>query len=445
MDSVAECFKQIPLNFPCLDPASDSTWLSRAVVWFAAPDESEGVQGMRKALALFFAILLSCSIVGIPLVILGTRCWTRIEADFLEEPTKTIDSIALQKLGLSDSISFRFSEILPEEILAKQNRLVETNPKYPILSLEDLNQQKLLPTHHLQIGAVHYYCSPIFTLDRHQAVIALVEIEGKLFPRVFYHSISQGTWRVLPYATKRNSEDNQTEKELIHYGKGKCETDTQLPIPLNCALNALPSEQSPRCPKAHQVIETSLSLLPHLREKDRTFDQLGIQIQPSMLLREGDDSDFIMGGMHVPHPPDPQTNQMPMDENLHPDFSTKVMWRQEIQDYGKIRAKIFPSKDRSLLYLFYEASDGRAFLASADTVQAKITSFGVREALIEMHSMDAPLLEYRQQVPSYHWPKELDKNRYQSTQYINQWNYVRQLPIIQQYYQKQGRAIPCCL
>ena len=64
--------------------------------------------------------------------------------------------------------------------------------------------------------------------------------------------------------------------------------------------------------------------------------------------------------------------------------------------------------------------------------------------IIEMQNMDAPLLEYNEQIPREFEPEKGSQNQYQSESrnYSNNWNFVRELEIIKMYYEKQGRELP---
>lgn len=284
-------------------------------------------------------------------------------------------------------------------------------------------------------------------LDTHYVVVALVEIDDQVFPRLYYHSNSQGTWRAMPYASKisanpfadfcEESEPSDADKRIVHYGKGQCETDTQLPIPLICALNSLPYSSAQQSDyRAAEIVKTRGF------EKNPNFHQQ-VQFNESMFLQKGAPKQFFNTGMVVPNPPNPKHIHMPVDKNLHPDFSNVLQeFKQTIPHYGEVTVKIFASKDESLLYMFYEASDGRAFLASVECVQGVgINSYGVRESIIHIENMDAPLLEYRQQIPPGFGPKKY-ASTYESTTYQSNWNFLRELELIQMYYSKQGRALP---
>ena len=90
--------------------------------------------------------------------------------------------------------------------------------------------------------------------------------------------------------------------------------------------------------------------------------------------------------------------------------------------------------------MFYEASDGKVFLAGIERVKDNpINPFGVRVKAMESFGMTVPLLEYASQMANYYIT---EGNRYQSDGYYCTWNYLHDLEIIKMYYQQQGKELP---
>lgn len=439
----------------------------RAILWLRAPNESPTVRKIRKIFALLLAIILSATIVGIIPVVLGVKTWKRQDQEQVlqsnlgnvqklvnlqqivsqkQSPsipkdvnvTKIPTAVGQANLDVHELKNFTFSKITDEMILEKQERVIAVNPKYGTLNLDTLKSNQLLPTNKMVLGEVEYYCSDVFKFNDNFAVIALVEINHQVFPRLFYHSNSQGTWRVMPFAGKLLVPFlDEEKKHVVHFGKGQCETDTQLPIPLICALNKQSTTDAKSSPfDAGQIVETRVGKPPVF------LDQ--VHINQSMFLEEGAKNGFVNTGMAIPKPPDPKANRLPEDVNLHPDFSlTLASFKQTIPHYGEVTVQIFRSKDGKLAYMFYETRDGRAFLASIECIRdVGINSYGVREKIIRVENMDAPLLEYEIQISPGFEPKDPLKNRYESGKYQNNWNYIRELEVIRLYYQEQGRELP---
>lgn len=414
------------------------SFFGKTIKWLRAPNEIESIKVARKVLAVFLACIISFTIFGIIPVVIGLLEWKKQEqtmgeqqplnSNLLQDPNIEIpQAIGEANLELERFHTYKFSAVEDELVLAKQDQIVSVNPKYGKLSLAELHENGLLPTNKIVLGDVNIYCSNLFEHSSHNVSIALIEIDKQVFPRLLYHSNSQGTWRVMPYATKEG-------KKIAHFGKGNCEADTQLPISVICALNKLPHpDAKDNFYKAGNIVQT----VAKPWSSNAFLNQ--IQMNQSMFLDKGNLPAFLAGV------PDPKKIHMPKDINLHPDFSMNVAdFKQTIPHYGEVNVKIFASKDKSLLYMFYEMDDGRAFLSSVECIrEVGINSFGVREKIIEIQNMDAPLLEYPQQIRDGFGPGEVFENQYQSDgTYINNWNYICELEIIRMYYSEQGRDMP---
>lgn len=445
-------------------PTTDGSLIGGVVKWFKTPNEANVINGASKAFSIFFTTILYLATVAIIRFVITKIIWKKPEqsgqtgqpvipdvssaadrqlADSSPRTEARVEEIieipqvaAEANLDLFTLHSLEFSEVPNETILEKQPQIVAVNPKYGIVSLSELMKSGLLPTKRITLGNVNYFCSKAFKLGSNDAIVGLVEIDNQVFPRIFYHSNSQGTWRVMPFARKVSFFVDEPKK-IIHFGKGSSETDTQLPILLICALNNLcDSAQNVNYP-AGNIVQTEIE------RRELKFFLNRIIIEEAKCLKEGAPNNFYNAGMDIPFPPNPTDIRMPDDENLHPDFSNKLELKQTIPHYGAILVRIFPSKDKRLFYLFYETDDGRAFLASIEYVQGvHINSFGVREKILNIEHMDAPLLEYHQQISPAFSPNDPFSNRYQTITYRNNWNYVRELLIIQEYYKQQGRVLP---
>lgn len=361
----------------------------------------------------------------------------QLEMLSLSRPSGSTMTIEVIEEGESDDLiipdATRFSSAYKEEVIALQKQVQNTNPIHPILNLNELGE--FLPKHKLQMGEVTYYTSKPFCVARdNMGVIALVQMHGKVFPRIFYRSNSQAIWRVMPSATKQES-----EPVILRLGKGMAESDTQLPIRLNLALQKIMPEASPESfLMASNLVETAYNYTESYAGQ--------IQLEDFATIPEGEPKIFIKKGMFVPKPPNPRVIEMPVKEGSQVHFQ-KCLLTTEFDDphYGKIIAKIFPSIDQHLQYLFYEASDSKVFLAGVELVEDnEINSFGVRTKALNTNGLDSSLLEYYSQIPSNYEPS-YGAPTYLSNRYHNNWNFVRELSIIKAYYSEQGREIPAVL
>jgi hypothetical protein len=309
--------------------------------------------------------------------------------------TQKIVRIANEKLTPTPvknhiSTTPQFTEVTQEEILRLQPDLKETFFARHSIPVDEW------PRYKLQLDGITYYCSnPVYNENIvRPAIIALVCKDGHVYPRVFYSSNSQACWRVAPLI----------EYQPFYIGKGKDENDTQLPIAVQIALNRLPTN-----PKKSSV------LLHHITGQNE--DNYCQEVESIAL------SEF---------------------PGLLPNFGNPILVTEiNASKYGKLKASLFASKDGSVQYLFYEDKNGRAFLAVVEKVKDNpINSYGVRKNAFELLGMDAPLIEHACMISKEFWAEAEWEPKYPEGRYSSNWNYVRQIKIIQDYYRAQKREAP---
>lgn len=388
----------------------------RVIAWIEEPN---ACQTGRYILTTIFMVFLTVVTLGAALIVLELA------------KRKVRQQSPINTFSLPTS----FGTVPEKTIFDMQAQLVYRKGCNAPLDLQELKKQGLLPKHTMSIGKATYYCSDLFDYHGHLMITAFIELEGKVYPRLFYHSNSQGTWRVMPYAKKMDG-------RVVWYGKGKTEADTQLPTSLICALN-----------KQHRVLSSKVDL-SFLVE---TADYSGIATQtnlPATFMNEIriDLSLLDNESQYVPyeHPGtqtkpkeiiDPKSLTMPGDKSKWPNFKRKFEFKHTLPQYGEVKVCIFPSQDESLVYMFYEASDNRAFLANIENVKdAEINKFGVRARSQYMRGMDAPLIEYPNKIHSP--PNDKAVPYLCSGTYQSNWNFVRELPIMSLYYTEQGKTLP---
>ena len=340
--------------------------------------------------------------------------------------------------GLLNPKDIAFQDVDRAEVLALQALIQNPNTKHTQPSLEKLKDQ-FFPKNKLEIGEATYYVSNPFQLDAgggqtKQAVLALVKIGPHVFPRVFYHSNSQGHWRVMPAASKRH---------FLHFGRlgGEIESDTALPMNLNLALQTILDKNSHK-KEDIDILHLVKTITPY-QDLTETY-QANIVLQDFCRIDADAPKMFVKFGIAHNGAPEPKFVHMPDNEQLNPDFET-CLYENSLVDphYGPITQRVFASKDKTVQYLFIEASDGRAFLSYVELVNDNpINCFGVRSKALEVNGMDKPLLEYRQQIPERFDALNAPKYGCQDRNYDNCWNYVRELPIIQAYYRERKLLIP---
>ncbi|HEV8052210.1 MAG TPA: hypothetical protein VGP47_06935 [Parachlamydiaceae bacterium] len=374
---------------------------------------------------------LLCTVTIVPIFIMGLKNFKGIWKPCITGLDRKIVMIATPNTLVSNPYKNEtaFQKVTNEEVLDLQELVQETS-SHPKIDLNELKE--LLPTDKFTLDGVTYYCSKPFKMGRHIGVLALIKVDDKAYPRIFYSSQSQGTWRCMPFAPKYDG-------YVLRYGKGIAENDTQLPMALSLALQERGLENASSVPNTFNysnVLKTSFS-------PNKTYIN---QVRVQNLVEIKDE--FAHGFMNkkcefVPFPEKPEALKMP-EEPKKPNFVSLIEKREIVlPEYGKVKVKIFPSHDNSLHYTFYETHDKRVFIANIENVlDNPINSYGLREEAFELHNLDAALLEYPEQVSPKYVPKNPDANRYQSTKYMNNWNYIREFEIIQEYYTSQKKSVP---
>lgn len=355
------------------------------------------------------------------------------------EPSGEIPDVEFGRAdGLVDPEQAKFQTCDEQEILGLRDQVQQTNRKYPRLDLSSLDRTKF-PIYKMQLGEVTYYCSEPYLMKEesgHAAVMALVKIGNKVFPRTFYFSRSQASWRSMPSVEKRLDGE---ELRLGHYNKGLFESDTQLPFALNIALMGL------RCPSVPTTASFMVLVANMVLTEVNYQPPIDYRVVKSPFAWSPDNAPkyFVKDGRRIPHSPNPRDARMPREVGLHPNFGRMLLPAKEFESqlYGKLTAKVYASNDNTLQYLFLEASDGRAFLAGIERVSDNpINSYGIRKNALDVGVLTSPLFEYRIQIsPAYEDTFELLCS---DQSYGFNWNYVRELEIIQMYYIQQRREVP---
>ena len=340
--------------------------------------------------------------------------------------------LVLAKEGL------HFEKASPQEIQALQAKMQNINKFYPELDVSKLPTH-LKPEHKMQIGNATFYCSNPVLLEKNKGVVALVVVDGKVFPAVFYESRSQGCWRLAPGIDKK-------ENMLGFLNKGIMESDTQLPIALNGALHNLTTDSTKKGAKLPDLPVDETHALVQTRTKwGRGRDEFTYynEVKPF---------EFIESAKGNPRAyADPESMKM-KDPNFAPDFKkTPTTFEFNSPVYGKLTGYIYPSKNESAQFLFYKDQNNKVFLSHVECVKTSegkenpITRYGGREYVPELEDLDAPLFEYPSNMDDKKlavkfWPER--NQRDPSGSYLDFWKYVKEIPIINDFYEASGIKKP---
>lgn len=401
--------------------------IERNVIWYRT--ESCLLMNVIKEIWFLFYKIACCSTEKGKLEL-------HVFKELLAQPSPKIAAVAAQNLPAAYvKEAPKFSEVTQKEVFNLQPQIQNVNKK--AMQIEALPVDKI-PTRKITIQNCTYYCSNIIKIDAgHTGIVALVQLEnGEVYPRLFYHSNSQGTWRVMPFACKDKSSGQDV---LTYYGKAKNETFTQLPNDLICAFNDLESPKTTSKP-------LSGSVKSHIKTGDnREFDdknfiaELAIEKDDDVLdsLTESDEKHEkdIKGIVAKTQKDHTHFKLDVIAEDDAPDFTnlSSTLAHKSIPEYGNVKVYKFLSKNKAIEYMFYEGDDGRVFLAATDKIGSKINSYGVREKPFNPQGMDAPLLEYECKISEANMPND-KSTPYITRSYLSNWKFIKKFEIIQKFF-----------
>ncbi len=330
------------------------------------------------------------------------------------------------------------------------------------IDAEFVRKVGLEPQFSLDCGNATFHFSPAFLLESGRpARIAYVDVLGSVEAHLVYRSNSQSCWRLCDLL------DNH------RYAKGYYEFDIQLPIPVTVVLHKLAELESPlelHLSTGERPYSDSLPevILKGLTENYQDERKRGHLVPVAGHANGADDGQIIVRFVsrryaeRMPTYPerlltvqnwldtagrrlkvaDPKGLTLP-EARYHPDFSKieeqfqfhNPMYAEIRGGKGLLKGTVVRSRDRRLRYLFLEAESGQAMVAAAELADAPVNEFGLRCRYLDLAGVDAPLIEYGDQIPEeYGGVKEGD--------YQSNWPYLRELPMVQAYYTDQGRPIP---
>ncbi|CAF24139.1 ankyrin repeat domain-containing protein [Candidatus Protochlamydia amoebophila] len=337
--------------------------------------------------------------------------------------------------------------LLKKEIVCKKG----ADPKLEglLLSMQALN---LSIEHSFAYKNVTYHFTNCFLLEesvfgKRPLIFAFIEKSEKIYPRLFWLSQSQSMWR-------------RTDKIFKDWiGKSnKGEEWLALPILINLKIfKILQKGFAPISNKTY--VEEFLKRV--VAWSDKGVQQPGWFLNPAGFLTNGNEKtaegaestddtssssadvpkmpethrgNILLGPEHLPE--DPHLNDF-INKQQRPDFSKSV--ESQIIDsrlYGRLKANVFLSCDRAIRFLFLQNHLNHVFLAGAELVEENVTIRGLKKNWVQLGSLSLPLLEYRDQFhDKFISDSEWDKiSQGKQLTYVQTWNYLREMPCIQEYY-----------
>jgi hypothetical protein len=329
----------------------------------------------------------------------------------------------------------RISALESERVVHAANYLEQSAADRPRIDAAFVINSSAQPLWRIRLDqTVVYFSQPFATEDGHRFVLAFVQQNGRIDARIFYRSNSQFSWRVCD-ATANG-----------HIGKGFHEFDKELPIALTVALHAMGPEllslHSPNL-RPSTSAEVARMFLRGLTESASAAAPGKVAITHDGRYWSHDYAAYVASeplswspvGANLPSASglmqaDPDATGLPPPSDLpdvrHPLYQFSYnngTYAPFAAGQAKVTGRVFMSFNRRLQYLFFSDAAGRVFLSSVELKSAPLTPYGVRATYLDVQGMNAPMMEYSQQIP-------LRYGGSATPGYADNWQYVRLQPIV---------------
>ena len=280
----------------------------------------------------------------------------------------------------------------------------------------------LEPQIYFQHSNANIYLSKKFKLvdgDR-QLVLMFVSIDHQTYPRLVYQSASHGTFRVV---------DGVLEG---WFSKGPGENFISLPPRISEYLLRSQSKISLRRTKdeiAHLLEHADDHLYFH-RNPENQHVQIedGLEAYKLPLLVAKDGEKFREPG------------EVTVLDGFEPDYSDMGRVFDSVSiAAGTVEAYFYSSKNRKLTYTIMRDFEDKVWFADVNHHSASLNKFGMAERQLDFGELLTPRWERKRHIVEEFI--SLRKSPVSKSYYSN-WNYVREIPLIQSWYHSNGIEIP---
>lgn len=326
-------------------------------------------------------------------------------------------------LDRDNSLTAQITAGQSQEAIESANFLGKNRSEF----LSTVKKYKIQPTESVQVGDAKISLSEPFDIGNGRiAAIAVIENAGVATTHVYYRSNSQGIFRLLP-GTAENG----------WFSKGITESSLSAPSEVQKALSAKVTSGQIRQDVPKDVYRQAVPTYETKYESMKAaFEDPTLNVKRRQVLNTAPETEQSRSSSHVK----PENLKL-VDPKSAPNFSSGAISSYETSTggAGKVEAKVFRSENGELEYTFFEDKSGRAWIASIDNVRAPINSAGIRSTSVDSGDLTMPRFEYHEQIPNGYARKGRFGDR---GEYGDAWPYLKQNPLIQEYYRKRGLEVP---
>lgn len=318
---------------------------------------------------------------------------------------------------VSDTESCPAHELLSHE---KSNEILE---KVETASQVDvIKQYRLFPEISFMHNNAKISISKRFTRPdkNREHVLGFIKIGETVYPRVFYHSNSHGTFRVIDGVLGE------------WYSKGPGQAFISIPFNVSkFLLNECIGFGSKRTKKD---LEDLLKL---------SDDHLFYFNNPKVFLSKikmgiaGPRMDFVFdsNGSSMRNPRD-----IRLVDGFKPNFSNVITsFKTKVKAAGLVTAYVYKSINKVVEFMIMRGKDSKIWIAEVNTSGSNLNKFGIAEVQYDFGELLQPRWEYPDEIA--HGYQSFRRSPF-LIKYHSNWNYLREMNIVQDWYKANHLPLP---
>lgn len=297
-----------------------------------------------------------------------------------------------------------------------------------------LRKNNLLPKHTIEVKGVNYHITDIInTKNGRKVAFAIIETGKTRTFQTLVSSNSQGTFRVIPVVVV------DEQGEVAYLSKGLASASIEVPNEVDALLgqkllkNEVRTDISKTTGDELLIGSVPDTLFPTDGEHPLAYEFLGLR--EKLLLQDKNLNTIHANDVNVK----PENIRI-ANRDFEPDFSKKPVleYKTTTELSGEVKAQVFRSRDGSIEYTVFKDKEEKIWIAKITDTTAAINNSGIRKEYFSARNILQPRWEYPEQIPGTYAGASNPING----KYADNWDYLKRIPVIKDYYLQQGLNIP---
>jgi hypothetical protein len=292
--------------------------------------------------------------------------------------------------------------------------------------VNNLRKNDLLPKFTVVVQGVNYHLSDIINIKNGRKVVfAIIENGKKRIFQTLASSNSQGTFRVIPMIL---------QDQAISSASIEVPNEVEAFLGNKLLKNEVRTDISKTAATSLLISSVPDNLITKKDEQHPLFNEFGnLKSKPLLSDRDGHILENADKGIR------PENIRI-ANRDWEPDFTIKpvLKYKTSTNLAGEVEAQVFRSRNQQIEFTVLKDKAGKIWFAKIVDVKSPINNAGLRREFFTAKSLLKPRWEYGTEIPIQYAgePNRNDKN------YLDEWNYLKRIPVIQDYYVQQGLPIP---